>query len=204
MILDEGWERNSQGRRKPAYGEALEYVKLVAEQGYALKTFPMIYSAKLVGEDGEGPSQIAGFTPMLVPRILSKVGARWYASAHMSSMRLPEEVPESGNFTEGAVKTIAVNAYERSRKAREVCIAHYGAVCFVCGFDFASKYGSFGSGLIHVHHVVPIAEVGSEYKLDPVEDLRPVCPNCHAVIHRTSPPLEIEVLQAHLASRKVL
>jgi hypothetical protein len=33
---------------------------------------------------------------------------------------------------------------------------------------------------------------GEEYEVDPVKDLRPVCPNCHAMIHRRSPPLSIE------------
>jgi 5-methylcytosine-specific restriction protein A len=43
-----------------------------------------------------------------------------------------------------------------------------------------------------VHHLKSLAEIGAEYELDPVRDLRPVCPNCHAMIHRKYPPYGLE------------
>lgn len=49
-------------------------------------------------------------------------------------------------------------------------------------------------GLIHVHHLKPLGEVGEGYLLDPVADLRPVCPNCHAMLHRRKPALGIDEL----------
>jgi predicted HNH restriction endonuclease len=39
---------------------------------------------------------------------------------------------------------------------------------------------------------MPIAKIGKAYEVDPVKDLRPVCPNCHAILHRKDPPLTIE------------
>jgi 5-methylcytosine-specific restriction protein A len=45
-------------------------------------------------------------------------------------------------------------------------------------------YGEIGRGFIHVHHVVPISSIGESYKVDPAKDLVPVCPNCHAMLHR--------------------
>jgi 5-methylcytosine-specific restriction protein A len=56
-------------------------------------------------------------------------------------------------------------------------------------------YGERGEAYIHVHHLRPLAEIGQSYELDPVADLRPVCPNCHAMIHRTSPPMSIDDLR---------
>ena len=56
--------------------------------------------------------------------------------------------------------------------------------------------GDIGEGYIHVHHLVPLAEVEDGYDVDPVEDLRPVCPNCHAIIHRHEPPVALEDLSA--------
>jgi 5-methylcytosine-specific restriction protein A len=48
---------------------------------------------------------------------------------------------------------------------------------------------------------VPISDVGEEYVVDPIRDLTPVCPNCHAMLHRQTPPLTIEELkQAIFAS----
>jgi 5-methylcytosine-specific restriction protein A len=111
---------------------------------------------------------------------------------------LPEEVTEPEKCFEGALKKISINAYERNSKARNACIKHYGATCVVCGFNFEKVYGAIGAGFIHVHHLVPLSEVKSVYELDPIEDLRPVCPNCHAIIHSTQPMLTIEELKAHL------
>jgi predicted HNH restriction endonuclease len=64
-----------------------------------------------------------------------------------------------------------------------------------CGFNFEEKYGSRGAGFIHVHHLNPIADAGGAYKIDPVADLRPVCANCHAMIHYKEPMLTIDELQ---------
>ena len=96
---------------------------------------------------------------------------------------LPDELDGFLPIREGARYQITVNAYERNPIARDRCIAHYGPTCFVCGFNFGAAYGPVADGLIHVHHVKPLAEIGKKYKVDPITDLRPVCPNCHAVIH---------------------
>jgi 5-methylcytosine-specific restriction protein A len=106
----------------------------------------------------------------------------------------PEQVTRA-QYREGAVREILVNAYERDRAARQACIAHYGLACLVCGLSFEERYGSLGAGFIHVHHVVPLSELGPDYKLDPIDDLRPVCPNCHAMLHRQHPPLSIDALR---------
>lgn len=97
-------------------------------------------------------------------------------------------------FTEGCKKSLATNRYERNREARNACIKYYGAVCCVCGFDFEKVYGQIGKGFIHVHHEVEIAAIGSEYKVDPVKDLKPVCPNCHAMLHQKRPAYTVEEL----------
>lgn len=110
----------------------------------------------------------------------------------------------SGTVIEGAAKTVMTKVYERDRGARLKCISHWGWQCFVCLFDFVDDYGELGEGFIHVHHLKPLAEIGEEYMLDPVVDLRPVCPNCHAMLHRSVPALTIEVLQAHMRRAKSL
>ncbi len=111
-----------------------------------------------------------------------------------------EEVPAAGNFWEGAVRRITVNAYERDAAARRACISHFGAACTACGFDFGATYGELGEGFIHVHHTLPLSEVRSGYAVDPKVDLIPVCPNCHAMLHQTSPPLTVAQLQKRLQS----
>jgi hypothetical protein len=95
---------------------------------------------------------------------------------------LPDEISAVG-LTEGAVRTITVNAYERNPEARRQCIAAHGSNCCICGLNFGEVYGPEADGYIHVHHVRPLSEIGVEYVVDAVNDLRPVCPNCHAVLH---------------------
>ncbi|MDI1480388.1 HNH endonuclease [Polyangium sp. y55x31] len=105
----------------------------------------------------------------------------------------PEQV--TGEYREGAMRKILVNAYERDRAARQACIAHYGLECAVCDLRFEERYGALGAGFIHVHHVIPLSDLGPDYRLNPITDLRPVCPNCHAMLHRQRPPLTIEALR---------
>jgi len=73
----------------------------------------------------------------------------------------------------------------------------------VCGMDFVSRYGELGSGFIHVHHVIPVSKMGPNYIVDPINDLTPVCPNCHAMLHRKDPPLEIEELKGIFYEKKI-
>jgi len=98
-------------------------------------------------------------------------------------------------YTEGSKRQIIVNSYERNLKARKKCIEHYGCKCQCCGLDFEVKYGEIGKGFIHVHHLKQIAEIGNEYEVNPIEDLIPLCPNCHAMIHKNNPPFLISELK---------
>ena len=110
----------------------------------------------------------------------------------------PDEVSSERNFVEGSVRRVTVNAYERNEKARAACIAHYGARCIICGFDFQTQYGDIGIGVIHVHHLNLLSEVGAAHTVDPINDLRPVCPNCHTAIHLENPPRSIEQIKESL------
>jgi 5-methylcytosine-specific restriction protein A len=114
----------------------------------------------------------------------------------------PDEVAEPERFFEGATLRVPVNVYERNPAARAACIAHYGAKCQVCDFDFGECYGEIGEGFIHVHHLKLLSEIGQEYEVNPIDDLRPVCPNCHAMLHQRSPPLTIEELKRRIRIRR--
>ncbi len=70
---------------------------------------------------------------------------------------------------------------KRSPEARIACLAEKGHRCVICGFDSTESYGV--EGVIHVHHLNPLAESEGMRPVDPLVDLVPVCPNCHAVIH---------------------
>ena len=108
-----------------------------------------------------------------------------------------DEIPKEylGQLFEGAKRTITVNSYERNPLARRQCIEHYGTTCSVCNFDFGKEYGEIGQGFIHVHHLTRIADIGETYEIDPIKDLRPVCPNCHSMLHSDKDTLTIEELK---------
>ena len=106
-----------------------------------------------------------------------------------------DEIPNPETVFEGAKKEIIVNRYERDREAREKCIAAHGCKCAVCGMNFEEVYGPIGRGYIHIHHKVPLSSIGKEYELDPIKDLVPVCPNCHAMLHRKDPPYDVDNLK---------
>ena len=109
--------------------------------------------------------------------------------------RVTWRIPDSGRsivpsadiqndlFVEGAQVTILTDRFERSKAARKRCIAAHGTACAVCGTDFGALYGEQFAGKIEVHHKKPLCEIREDYEVDPVNDLVPVCPNCHMVLH---------------------
>lgn len=113
---------------------------------------------------------------------------------------LPDEF-----YIEGAQKQILTNRYERNPKARARCIAAHGSACAVCGFDFGLVFGEEFSEKIEVHHKKPISEIGESYVVDPVNDLVPVCPNCHMMLHSKSGGVytveELKEIRAKAADR---
>jgi predicted HNH restriction endonuclease len=98
-------------------------------------------------------------------------------------------------LSEGKIKSVLVNSYERNPKARKICIEHFGVKCQVCDFDFEKKYGKIGKDFIHVHHKIEISTIGNEYSVNPLTDLIPVCPNCHSMLHKKKPTYSIEELK---------
>ena len=125
-----------------------------------------------------------------------------YIETHFNDLNqneiFPNDINENLFVYEGLKKQISVNKYERSSIARNKCIEHYGAICNICRIDFSKLYGEIGNGFIHVHHITPIHSIGKEYKVDYINDLIPVCPNCHAMLHRKINGKEIEIEELKL------
>ncbi len=108
-----------------------------------------------------------------------------------------ETVPEVAGLPEGARTRIEVNRYERDRRNRAAAIAIHGYRCKACGVDMGERYCADAIGLIEVHHTTPISEIGSDdgYIVDPRNELIPLCPNCHSVAHRRTPPFSVDELR---------
>jgi len=101
---------------------------------------------------------------------------------------IEEESDQLNGYSEGDVQRTEVNRYERNPLNRKLCLAAKGYDCAICGMNFERQYGPIGYRFIHVHHIVPVSQVGAGYVIDPLKDLIPVCPNCHAMLHRRNPP----------------
>jgi len=138
-------------------------------------------------------SQSSGIRiPDHVARELERKWAQFLDLRVDTSLAIPEEdLADPSSYLEGSTKQVILNTYERNPKAREKCLRHFGYNCAICNFNFKQTFGPLGDKFIHVHHLTPLSRKGGQYKLDPIRDLRPVCPNCHAMIHKRKPAFTI-------------
>jgi hypothetical protein len=120
------------------------------------------------------------------------------SSARRTGSKTKFPTYESAVFLEGARDDVVQSKRERDPAARAACIRAHGYSCAVCSFDFSARYGTLGDKFIHVHHLKPLSE--GEQTVNPRTDMRPVCPNCHAMLHRRNPPMTIEALRLLLHS----
>lgn len=99
-------------------------------------------------------------------------------------------------FSEGTEKIATTTKHERNRFNRQICLAAKGYRCSVCQVLLSDIYGEIASNYIEVHHSNPVAGMVKDYIVKPLEELYPVCPNCHAMLHRKNPPYSIDELQS--------
>jgi hypothetical protein len=91
--------------------------------------------------------------------------------------------------------------FSRHPRLREDAVAHYGASCSVCKFDFEAVYGDLGRGFIEIHHLESVAERGQVTEgawSASIHDVRPLCANCHRMVHRRRPPISVDELAKRL------
>jgi 5-methylcytosine-specific restriction protein A len=182
---------------KHSFGRSMFYDVLYKGARYPPKAVYGLAASKVSGRS-YGPHDFKGGLRTFCFRTLRENGFEIVTKA--DHQLFPNEIDADEEHIEGAVYQVTVNRFERDPKARAKAIAHYGARCQVCRFDFEVAFGSIGAGFIHVHHVVRLSEIRSTYVIDPVGDLRPVCPNCHAMLHKRSPPYSLEQLISILSN----
>lgn len=180
------------------FGDSTGYDVLYNGKRYPPKAVVGLAAGKLTGQS-LGPYDFKGGLRSKCFKVLTR--CNFSIVTKSDTTPFPDEVDEKEYF-EGAVSKVSVNRYERDLSARTACIAHHGTVCSVCDFDFLQVYGAIGEGFVHVHHTTPVSALGPDYRIDPTTDLRPVCPNCHAMLHKRIPPFSITELQDILASAK--
>lgn len=74
----------------------------------------------------------------------------------------------------------------RNAEARKRCLAAKGCRYIVCERTSEEYCGI--PGIIHVHHLDPLADSLGIRPVDSIADLVPICPNCHTAIHSRKKP----------------
>jgi predicted HNH restriction endonuclease len=105
------------------------------------------------------------------------------------------EANEVGDFFEGSRYASNSSRIERNSEARRKCLDHFGYDCQACGINLGKAYGSIGDNFIHVHHRIDLSLSNERHQINAIRDLIPLCPNCHAMIHRDKPAMTIEKLK---------
>lgn len=120
---------------------------------------------------------------IVVPTNDAKSELAVYGNARSPQYPPPGGEPWSGRDDKYAVRVDIENVrYTTRDKVREAVER--------AGGTWAAQWP--GRGFIHIYHLRPLSQIGERYEVDPLNDLRPVCPNCHTVIHMKSPPYTIK------------
>jgi hypothetical protein len=140
---------------------------------------------------------------------IKPVNIPWYGRfpqlgwARLSSNKPPHDSDLLQAFVEGdrVVRRhleIERNATLRARAKKYWSSRLGGLRCLVCGFDFKKTYGPAGDGFIEMHHDTPLNQRKSGSKTK-VKDLKPLCANCHRIVHRdVKRPLSLKALKGML------
>ncbi|MGE0823080.1 MAG: HNH endonuclease [Candidatus Binatia bacterium] len=192
---DQHWDLDRATR-----GEAARYVDIAFD---VLEEHPLISMEELHRPplaEMHWSTQMSGIEiPAAVAKDLETLWGQRSAKSNPGGF---EELSTIGLMTEKHAIKVYVNRYERSASARALCLAHHGMTCAACSTLMSDVYGSAADNLIHVHHLTPLAGIPEGFQIDPVKDLRPVCPNCHAVIHSRHPPYSVEEVAQMIGTRK--
>lgn len=122
-----------------------------------------------------------------------------WASTVVALKTLPSEDEESA-YPEGseAYRTHLVKERDPTlaARAKRKRLKETGNLkCEVCEFDFATEYGELGAGYIEAHHTTPVSKLDGTRKTK-ISELALVCSNCHRMLHRSNPLLDVESLRA--------
>lgn len=183
-----GWYKNATVfRGRPTYNGRQYNLECSAENAFLLDEEHRSFIVPRAAQDGFGFGQAnvwyakeerANNFVMSVFEYINKIQKNSLFIMETNPQVIPAEYEESG-----IGEKVLVNKYERSAIARRKCLEIHGTSCAICGFNSSTIYGSEFSDKIEVHHLVPISKIQRDYKVNPVTDLIPVCPNCHMILH---------------------
>lgn len=118
---------------------------------------------------------------------------------------------ENQQINEGDKTTTESALSKRSAKLRNYAIEAFTKdnriCCTCCGFNFNDFYGEkLGGSYIEIHHIKPIFKYEDDdiekTLKDALNNLAPVCSNCHSIIHRKKrEPTDVDSLRKTIEKR---
>lgn len=165
---------------------AIDKVRAIKTQIVANPTF--VYSRKKTGDD-----RLNGLDIYIA--FLEK-GIQGTPGIQTPEAPIKNKIRRSTEDQEGKHVTKERTVIQRNQTARKKCIEHYGYICAACGICMKDVYGEIGENFIEVHHLNPIHLFDDLHVVDYKEDLIPLCPNCHAMIHKLEDPGDITTIKA--------
>lgn len=147
------------------------------------------------------PGSRRGHRDATIDAIADATGWQLPYPTHRTAAQSSKPPEETLSANEGRRLRIAVNAFERDERLRGACLRKFGFACSVCGILLSDVYGCEATGIVHVHHLEPLATRKGRGTPTKTADLRPVCPNCHAVIHARTPAFSIDEVKQMLRSK---
>ena len=126
------------------------------------------------------------------------------AAELQNKTRTVSKVDEEEEFPEGRILTRLHRQRERNpglvKKAKLAALRKAGRLfCRACGFDFHEQYGDVGEGFIECHHLLPLSVV--ERSKPKLRDIVLLCSNCHRMVHRRRPWLQMDQLTSLLSGK---
>ncbi|MBK9248495.1 MAG: HNH endonuclease [Ignavibacteria bacterium] len=177
-------ERHWSGENKEAFYIDIDFEVLLNPDKEPILSLEMLKTANL--SEQTWTPRASGIS--IKTELIDELEAVWFDFLNTQNIRhnpfVPSDNETQKTYSEGTPNQVILTKYERNPFARKKCIEYYGLSCVVCGFNFEKTYGQIGKDFIHVHHLQQIANLGKTYDVNPIQDLRPVCPNCHSMIHK--------------------
>ncbi|MCY7349119.1 MAG: EVE domain-containing protein [Cytophagaceae bacterium] len=195
-------DKHWNGENKEAFYIQADLEVLLNPEEEPILTLDILKTSRLASQNWT--PQASGIS--IRPELVDELEAVWFDFLATTKVRhnpfIPIKDQLQKTYTEGTPNQVTLTKYERNPFARKACIEHYGVSCTVCGFNFEQVYGDLGIDFIHVHHLTQVAKVGKRYAVDPINDLRPVCPNCHAMLHKRNEGVSVEILKSLMLTKK--
>lgn len=151
----------------------------------------------------EVPQSLLGGLAALITKANPDV-KRYFSRDLRVPTRVELEAPEKAirkSYLEGQKKERVLELISRNPRLAIEAKEKWGLDCQICGFNFEKIYGPLGRDFIEVHHLRQLARQDGKGSKITVNDVRPVCSNCHSIIHRRKDMLSLRKVKRALRRR---